>query len=244
MDRNAAYENLAEWFEYLNDDCDYENWSQYLIEVLRGYPLQTGLDIGCGGGYFTRALQKAGCKMTGIDCSAQMLDKAQRTALETGIRSEYILWDIAAKKPVRKYSFATAINDCINYIPKEKLARAFKNICAALERGGVFFFDISSERKLRQKVANTVSVDDRDEITYLNFSSLDGDEVTMDVTLFVKGADGKYIRLDERHTQYIYKEEEIVSALENSGFTLLKCEGRFGKESEKDDRICFLAQKR
>ena len=44
MERNAAYANLAKWFEYLNDDCDYENWSQYLIEKLRRFPLCEGLD--------------------------------------------------------------------------------------------------------------------------------------------------------------------------------------------------------
>ena len=28
MEKKAAYEGLAEWFEYLNDDCGYEKWSQ------------------------------------------------------------------------------------------------------------------------------------------------------------------------------------------------------------------------
>ena len=66
MERNAAYSALAEWFEYLNDDCDYEQWSQYLIKMLADFPgLTSGIDIGCGGGYFTRALYKAGYEMTG-----------------------------------------------------------------------------------------------------------------------------------------------------------------------------------
>ena len=60
MEKQTAYTNLAEWFEYLNDDCDYENWSQYLILKLSAFPLATGLDIGCGGGWFTRAFQKHG----------------------------------------------------------------------------------------------------------------------------------------------------------------------------------------
>ena len=49
MERKTAYSTLAEWFEYLNDDCDYEQWSQYLIKTLSAYPLDTGLDVGCGG---------------------------------------------------------------------------------------------------------------------------------------------------------------------------------------------------
>ena len=60
MEKNSAYAHLAKWFEYLNDDCGYENWSQYLITKLARYPLSEGVDIGCGGGWFTRAFQKHG----------------------------------------------------------------------------------------------------------------------------------------------------------------------------------------
>jgi SAM-dependent methyltransferase len=241
--KSTAYTNLARWFEYLNDDCDYEKWSQYLIMKLAPYRANTGLDVGCGGGWFTRAFQKHGYQMVGMDISAEMLDKAQETALKSGIRSEYILGDIAAKKPQKKFDFVTAINDCVNYIPKEKLQNALKNILSALKKGGVFLFDISSERKFRQKIANTVSADDRDDVTYLAFNDVQGDIVTMDVTVFEKRKDGAFNRFDERHTQYIYKEEEIVLALKNAGFTLVCAEGHLGEEKTVSDRICFLAQK-
>ena len=244
METKAAYANLAPWFEYLNDDCGYENWSQYLIEKLRAYPLKTGLDVGCGGGYFTRAFIRSGYETTGMDISAEMLDRAQEEALRTGVRGDYLLGDITKIKLPKRFDFVTAINDCVNYIPKEKLKKAFKNVRSALNKNGVFLFDISSERKFREKIANTVSVDDRDDVTYLSFNSLDGDTATMDVTLFVKKADGDYRRLDERHIQYIYKEDEILSALEECGFQTVRVEGHLGEEKSESDRIVFLAQKR
>ena len=243
MLKNDSYTHLAEWFEELNDDCDYENWSQYLICKLSKYPLQTGLDVGCGGGWFTRAFKRYGYETTGMDKSAQMLDFAQRKAMQTGARGEYILGDITAKKPQKRFDFITAINDCVNYIPKDKLERAFKNIYSGLKKSGVFLFDISSKRKFEKKIANTVSVDDRENVTYLSFNSVDNDKVTMDVTLFVKRQDGAFERKDERHLQYIYTEAEIVHALESSGFTLLEVEGHLGEDKEKSDRITFLAQR-
>ncbi len=244
MERNGAYVNLAKWFEYLNDDCGYENWSQYLISKLKKYSLSDGLDIGCGGGWFTRAFFKAGYRMTGLDSSAEMLDFAQETAVKEGVRGEYILGDIAKMKLPKRFDFATAINDCINYIPKNKLNAAFKNVAGALKKGGVFLFDISSERKFREKIANTVCADDREEITYLSFNKTENDSVVMDVTLFVKRADGAFDRLDETHTQYIYREEEIVEALENNGFSALEIEGHLGADKTQSDRICFLAQRK
>lgn len=244
MERSPAYAHLADWFEYLNDDCGYENWSQYLITKLRRYPVKAGLDVGCGGGWFTRAFIKAGYAMTGLDKSPQMLDFAQKTAIEAGVRGEYILGDVACMKLPKRFDFVTAINDCINYIPKNKLGRALKNIGGALKKGGVFLFDVSSPRKFTQKIANTVCVDDREEITYLAFNRVCSDEVTMDVTLFTKREDGAFDRVDETHVQYIYTEREIAAALEESGFTLVETEGHLGEDKSQSDRICFLAVKR
>ncbi|MBQ8284487.1 MAG: class I SAM-dependent methyltransferase [Clostridia bacterium] len=244
MERNGAYVNLAKWFEYLNDDCGYENWSQYLITKLKKYALSDGLDIGCGGGWFTRAFFKAGYRMTGLDASAEMLDFAQETAVKEGVRGEYLLGDVSKMKLPKRFDFATAINDCINYIPKNKLNAAFKNVAGALKKGGIFLFDISSERKFREKIANTVCADDREEITYLSFNKTENDCVAMDVTLFVKRKDGAFDRLDETHTQYIYREEEIIQALENNGFSVLEIEGHLGTDKTQSDRICFLAQRK
>lgn len=243
MENKSAYAYLAKWFEYLNDDCDYENWSQYLISKLQAYSLKTGLDIGCGGGWFTRAFQKQGYETTGMDISGEMLNFAQEKAIAEGVRGEYILGDITRKKPQKKFDFATAINDCVNYIPKEKLSAAFKNINGALKKGGVFLFDISSKRKFEEKIANTVSADDRDDITYLSFGKVEGDKATLDVTLFVRREDGAFERLDETHTQYIYTEEEICAALQENGFSLRLVEGHLGADKAASDRITFLAKK-
>ncbi len=241
--QNKAYENLAVWFEYLNDDCDYENWSQYLLNKLGAFALTDGIDIGCGGGWFTRAFSRHGYRMTGVDVSAQMLDYAQAQAMKEGARGEYLLGDITKLKTLKKYDFATAINDCINYVPKAKLGSAFKSVKNALKKGGIFLFDISSEKKFREKIANTVSVDDRDEITYVCFNKQETDGATMDVSLFIRRRDGLYERKEETHRQYAYAEDEIVSALEENGFTILQIEGHLGEDKTRSDRLVFLAVK-
>ena len=244
MEKKQAYSHLAKWFEYLNDDCDYENWSQYLILKLKRFPVSVGLDVGCGGGWFTRAFQRQGYQMTGMDISPEMLDFAQETAMKQGTRSEYLLGDISKMKLPPRFDFVTAINDCVNYIPKTKLRAAFKNVRGGLKKGGIFLFDISSKKKIEGKIANTVSVDDRDDVTYLSFNRPETDGVTMEVTLFAKRADGAFDRLDETHRQYIYEEEEILSVLTDCGFDVLEVEGHLGEDKNVADRITFVAQKR
>ncbi len=243
MDTRTAYRHLADWFEYLNDDRDYENWSQYLISQLKKFPVKKGVDIGCGSGWFTRAFVQAGYEMTGVDVSAEMLTKAEELSLRTGKRAEFLLGDITKFSSPKKFGFATAVNDCFNYVPKDKLLTAFKKVYGLLEKNGVFLFDVSSERKFREKIANTVSVDDRDGVTYLSFNAVQGDTATMEVTLFVRQQDGKYERKDEKHVQYIYSAEEIIAALEKAGFTLLQKNGHLGEDENVSDRIFFVAQK-
>ncbi len=242
MERKVAYANLAKWFEELNDDCDYENWSQYFVKKLRSFGGVEGVDFGCGGGWFTRAFTRAGYTMTGVDISPEMLNYAQEAALKEGVRGEYILGDIKRFRSPKKFDFATAINDCINYVPKNEVDAAFKSVKKALKKGGIFLFDISSAKKFKEKIANTVSVDDRENITYLNFAKEEEDGATMEVTLFVKGKDGRYDRLDEIHRQYAYSEEEIVESLSRCGFTLLGVEGHLGEDKKNADRLLFIAR--
>lgn len=249
MKNNSAYSTLADWFEYLNDDCDYENWSQYLLTGVSEYLGEfkapcVGLDVGCGSGYFTRAFTKFGYTMTGVDVSVEMLDKARSLALKSGLNCEYILGDITKFKTLKKYAFVTAINDCFNYVPKTKLLTAFKRVRDCLVKDGLFVFDVSSEGKFLRKIANTVSVDDRDDVTYLSFNSVEDEKVTMDVTLFVKRENSVYERFDERHTQYIHKASEILSALESAGFTVLKTEGIYGEDKCSTDRLYFFAKRK
>ncbi|MDE5722390.1 MAG: class I SAM-dependent methyltransferase [Clostridia bacterium] len=233
-----SYSALGRWFEYLNDDCGYEKWSQYLINALNNHGANgKGVDIGCGNGYFTRALIKSGYPAVGIDISAEMLDTAQRLSLKEGVRTEFLIGDITKLKLNFKAAFAVAVNDCINYVPKEKLKTAFLRVHACLKKGAPFIFDISSAEKLKNTIGSNFFAEDRDELTYIWFNELKDDRVVMDITLFEKTESGAYRRRDERHVQYIHEESEIISALEEVGFSV-RSEGHMG--GDKRERINFI----
>ena len=65
----------------------------------------------------------------------------------------------------------------------------------------------------------------------------------LDVSLFVKNADGSYTRQDETHVQYAHTEEELLEALREAGFTKVSVEGHLGEEKTQSDRLVFLAEK-
>ncbi len=60
----------------------YEEWSRYLISLLKEYGVSDGivLDLGCGTGKMTRLLSRAGYDMIGIDNSEEMLQIAREAS--------------------------------------------------------------------------------------------------------------------------------------------------------------------
>ncbi len=239
-----AYDHLAEWFEILNDDCDYPSWSQYFIRGLKALGAgECGLEVGCGSGYFSRALAREGYRMTGSDLSEAMLARAARYAAEEGVRVEWVRADARKLSVPKKYDFLLSANDCYNYLSGEELPAAFRRAAGALKKGGIFWFDLSSAHKLRDKVANNMFADDRDDVSCYYFNRLERDRVTTDVTLYVRGADGRFDRYDERHVLYIHEEEAAVLALEGAGFSVLRAEGALGEEKEGSDRLNLICRK-
>lgn len=238
-----AYDSLGAWFEILNDDCGYAAWEEFLKSLLAPYSFSAGIDVGCGNGYFTRSFEKAGYQMTGYDISLPMLNRAKELSAKQHLKSEYVLGDILSLKVKNRADFALAINDCINYIPQKKVKTAFSKIASSLKKGGVFIFDVSSEYKLTQKVPG-VSVDDRENVTYLSFNRLEIDHVTMEVSLFVKEKDGAYTRHDESQVQYIHQENALVTALEQAGFEVKSVTGHLGESKVCSDRLVFVAERR
>lgn len=247
MKNDNAYARLAPWYEYLCDDCDYENWSQYFVclltEKIGDLSGKKGLDLGCGSGVFTRFFAKNGARMTGLDLSLEMLSVAEEKARAEGLNITYMQSDVGKFKTFDKFDFVCAANDVLNYLPKKRLLSALKSAASALKKGGAFVFDVSSPLKYATKIDGKISADDRDEVTYLSFGKVEGDVATLDVTLFIKREDGAFDRFDELHTQYVYEEAEIIEALKAAGLTLACVTGFCGEDKASSDRLFFLAVK-
>ena len=243
---NEAYAGLADWFEYLNSDCDYDSWSQYLYERLcaQGIAGGKGLDIGCGSGRFTREFVRRGFGMTGYDVSAAMLAKAEQLSAKEGVYPHYVLCNARRIRTLGgKADFALCVNDCVNYIPQADVLRFFSRAAACLKRGGAFLFDVSSAYKLREVVGNNTFCEDRDEVAWMWFNTLHADRVEMEFTLFVRERDGRFGREDERHVQYIHEETALAAAAETAGFTVRAIEGDRGDPSDKMRRNFICVRK-
>ena len=80
-----AYTSFAQVYDLFMDNVPYEEWSEYVISLLKEEKIENGLvlDLGCGTGKMTRLLAAAGYDMIGIDYSEDMLEIAREYQYHT-----------------------------------------------------------------------------------------------------------------------------------------------------------------
>lgn len=241
----AAYSALAEYYDFLAAEDDYESRGERLKFLAEKYANgKKCADLACGSGYFTIKLKEIGFDVFGADISREMLTEAEKNSAQKGLFIEYRLQDIVNFKNFEKLDLVTVINDGFNYLDEEKMKKAFKSISKSLKTGGVMIFDVSSEFKIKQILANNVFAEDLDDLTYLWFNELDGDRLTMSLTFFIKQGEN-YIRKDETHVQYAHSFDSISKALNEASFEILKVFGdSYGETCDTDKRLNFVVGKK
>lgn len=238
------YQALAPIYERVIADDDYNKWAQYLIDLLKVHVKgDSGLDMACGSGYFTRAIKKAGYNVEGIDSSPDMLNEATTKARHDGLNILFRLGDMSNVKCFKKVDFITVINDGINYIPHSNIEKTFKHFYSLLNKDGVLIFDISSKFKLENVIGNNIFAEDTEDMTYLWFNKLYGDHVDMDISVFTKIGE-YYKKSEEEQTQYIYACENITEILQKVGYKSIIATNHMDNKLTSDSlRIQFIAKK-
>lgn len=241
-----CYKKFAKYYDELMQDCDYENWSQYLLTLIKKYSNKKScLDLACGSGKHTIMLKKAGYDVVGLDISEEMLQQAKNNSRQAYTNIVFIKQDISNFNLGKKFDIITCICDGYNYIKPMKLQQAFVSAYNSLNKGGVLLFDLSSEFKLSNVLGNNLMCDDTDDITYLWQNTLNDNSVFMDLTFFVKEDDGKYSRFDEQHLQYMHNTQTVKEKLFNAGFISVQSFGFLTETepSQTDERVQFVALK-
>ena len=133
------------------DNVPYEEWSRYLISLLKEYQVTDGtvVELGCGTGKMTRLLADAGYDMVGVDNSAEMLEIAgERQEEEERNDILYLLQDMREFELYGTVKAIVSICDSMNYITEdEDLLEVFKLVNNYLDPEGVFIFDLNTSSK-------------------------------------------------------------------------------------------------
>ena len=173
-----AYGPLAEWFEYLNDDCDYASWSQYFIDGLSSLGAGLcGLELGCGSGAFCRASHAGGIPHGGRGSLRRHAHQGGAARPGRGAPHPVLSGGrLRAESPeaVRLHPLAQRLLQL--HPAKEAVPPPFPASQRRSKRAASFGWMSVSAYKLRHKVADNISADDREDVTYLSFNSLAKDQ--------------------------------------------------------------------
>ena len=216
-----AYTGFAEVYDVFQDNVPYEEWCAYVTGLLKEYQVMDGLvlDLGCGTGSLTGLMARSGYDMIGIDNSGEMLQIAMNKRNASGLDILYLLQDMRGFELYGTVKAVISICDSMNYIMEyQELVEVFRLVNNYLDPKGVFIFDLNTEYKYRELLADNTFAEDREESSFIwnNFYDEEDKVNEYDLTLFVKEGE-LYRKFEETHYQRAYGLDQIQQAIRDGG---------------------------
>ena len=216
-----AYTGFAEVYDVFQDNVPYEEWCSYVTGLLKEYQVMDGLvlDLGCGTGSLTGLMARSGYDMLGIDNSGEMLQIAMNKRNASGLDILYLLQDMRGFELYGTVKAVISICDSMNYIMEyQELVEVFRLVNNYLDPKGVFIFDLNTEYKYRELLADNTFAEDREESSFIwnNFYDEEDKVNEYDLTLFVKEGE-LYRKFEETHYQRAYGLDQIQQAIRDGG---------------------------
>lgn len=201
-----AYTTFAQVYDLFMDNVPYEEWSEYLLSVLKEYGIHSGVicDLGCGTGKMTRLLAQAGYDMIGVDLSEDMLTIASEQN-EDGIL--YLCQDMCELELYGTAKAMISVCDSINYLLEEdEIIWTLQSVNRYLEPGGIFIFDFNTVYKYETVLGDTTICENREEGSFIWENYYDKEEQIneYDLTLFIREEEQLYRKFEETHYQRLF----------------------------------------
>lgn len=242
----SGYGDFAQAYDALTFNVPYDEICEYYSGIIKG--LSKGkrlLDLGCGTGNLTVRLAKAGFKAIGQDASEDMLMFAAR-------KSSKVLWicrsmtETDVGEPV---DIIVSTLDSVNHLQtRSDVAECFRLASKNLKTGGIFVFDVNTEYKHREILANNTFVYDVDGVycVWQNEYSPEENRVSIELDLFFEKEDGSYTRGFEEFSEIALPQSDYISMLENAGFEIAAVYDYLthSHPNEKSEKLLIAARKK
>lgn len=244
-----AYTSFAKVYDEFMDNIPYEEWADYIVELLKEYEIKNGLllDLGCGTGSLTEILANRGYDMIGIDYSAEMLEIATAKREKSGSDILYLNQDMREFELYGTVKAVISICDSLNYLLEEEdLITTFGLVNNYLDPEGIFLFDLNTVYKYQELLGDTVIAENREEASFIWENYYDEEEQIneYDLTIFLQEKEDCYRKFEEVHVQRAYTLEKIKELLSKAGMQFIAAYDAFTKCPPKPDseRIYIVAR--
>ena len=245
-----AYTSFASVYDTFMDNIPYEEWAEYLVDLLKEYGISDGLvlDLGCGTGNMTELLATTGYDMIGVDNAEEMLEIAMEKREKSGHDILYLLQDMREFELFGTVRAIVSVCDSINYITeKEDLLEVFRLANNYLDPKGIFIFDFNTVYKYREVLGNQTIAEDREDCSFIwdNYYYEDEQINEYELSLFIKEQDSDlYRKYQEMHYQKAYDLDTIKGLVEQSGLEYITAYDAFtrNKPTTESERVYVVAR--
>lgn len=250
MDNFNAY---GKYYDLLYKDKDYKAEAAYVLDALQsaaGKPVKQLLELGAGSGSHAVHFCDAGCHVTGIERSVEMVREAQQKKIKN---FKPLQGDIAAFNLNKKFDAAVSLFHVVSYLTNNnELIRCFSCVAQHLKKGGLFLFDIwytpavytlKPETRIKRLQGEGIN------ITRIAESQMHPNKNMVDVhyeVLVTDSQTGVTTMITETHPMRHFSLPEIELLASFTGFTLLHAEEFLTKKEPGEDTwgVCCMLQKK
>ncbi|MBO5474853.1 MAG: methyltransferase domain-containing protein [Lachnospiraceae bacterium] len=207
-----AYTDFALVYDVFMDETPYEEWCDYIVELLDRYgslteeavdgaitnaqirenltqERRTVLDLGCGTGTLTELLARRGYEMIGVDNAPEMLQIAMEKRERSGLNILYLLQDMREFELYGTVGAVISVCDSLNYLLEEEdILQTFRLVNNYLYPQGLFIFDFNTVYKYEVVIGDTTIAENREECSFIweNYYHEEEEINEYDLTIFVK----------------------------------------------------------
>ena len=256
------YDNLAAYYDVLQEDIDPEAWSSFTDELISKFCTAEGdgsdgskilCDLGCGNGRLDVLFAKMGYDVIGIDSSFEMLQTARETCADEDLSAEKALFlnqDITEYELFGTADVFVSLLDTVNHILEaDDIAKIFKSFANYMAPGGVFIFDAGTQKHFEQTLGTNVFYQDYEDFTLLWDNDYDAEQglSTSAMTLFYSEDGGEtYGRVDGEIVERYYPQVLFAHLGEKYGMEMVAVLGELSYEAPTpdDERMFFVFRKK
>jgi len=251
-DNKNIYKALAPIYDDLMRDINYEDWADFIDEVIQTHhpEAKTILELGCGTGSFSISLDELDFyDISATDFSDEMLDIAKTKAV---FKKSNVKWKnldfhkLSEGETDQTFNVLLMLFDTINYIQNpEDVVSVLQNLKKLMDDNAVLIFDfttptnsLAAEESLNEEgVSNQFYY--RRKSYYLETERYHYNEFEIDEI----DDDGEIVdQYQEVHRQKIYKLSEMKKMITDAGFTIEGAYEGFDliDANENSDRITMV----
>ncbi|MBE6990667.1 MAG: class I SAM-dependent methyltransferase [Ruminococcaceae bacterium] len=239
----SSYTSLADRYDVLTGDVDYERRADYLEKLFRraAMPVHTVLDLACGTGTMTWLLTERGYEMIGVDGSEDMLAVAMEKYGEMGgVPPVFLHQSMPRLDLYGTVDAAVCCLDSLNYLIRPTdVQRTLQRLRLFIAPGGLLIFDVNTPEKYRA-MDGQVFLDETEDTYCVWRAEYRRRICTYYVDLFRRRAGG-WTRDLEIHRQRCHTVEELTEWLRWAGFGRIRVYGdvKLRRPAAGEQRIYF-----